>query len=75
VLDETHLGARFDAKFSTKSSWNHNPTPRYYIDRIHNSSVLKNVSDGHELLNPPSCLGKIKEGDLPDATPVENSSL
>jgi hypothetical protein len=29
----------------------------------------------HELLNPRSCLGKIKEEQLTDATGVENSSL
>ena len=32
-----------------KPSWNDNPTPRCYIDRIHNSSVLKNVSDSHDI--------------------------
>ena len=51
VLDETHLGAWLDAKFSTKPNWNDNPTSRCYIDRIHNSSVLKNVSDSHDLEN------------------------
>ena len=54
MLDETHLGAWLDAKFSTKPSWNDNPTPRCYIDRIHISSVLKNASDSHEFFNPQS---------------------
>jgi hypothetical protein len=49
MLDETHLRAWLDAKFSTKPNWNDNPTPRRYVDRIHNSSVLKNVSDSHDI--------------------------
>lgn len=59
MLDETHLGAWLHAKFSTKPNWDDNPTSRRYVDGIHNSSLLKNVSDSHELMNPRSCLGMI----------------
>ena len=53
MLDEAHLRACFNAQFSTKPSGNDNPTSCCYIDRIHNSSVLKNVSDSHDKSREP----------------------
>ena len=66
MLDETHLGARLDAKLSTKPSWNDNPTPRCHIDGIHSSSLLKNVSESHEFeyfLGAPSARLKHRNGE------------
>lgn len=54
MLDEAHLGAWLDAQFSTKPGWNDNPTPRCYIDKIHDSSLLKNASDSHDISREPA---------------------
>ena len=73
VLDETHLGAWLDVKFSTKPNWNDNPTSCCYMNRIRNSSMLKNVSNSHEFSNRVSGADCSFDGSLQEGQTVADS--